>query len=205
VLIEGTQCGNDGLMRRAAGFCAAEKKNLALLCATPDGAELTASFLAKNDVSSCPLVFVFANSREGEIAGGAARALRRCVFVQTAGAEGGEVWLPGDGVPLRYAAAQPPAPVIDETGAGDVFAGAFLALWFLRGERRVSGMPRDAVQEISARAAQAAAAVITAPLCDITAAASLAAYLRPGPVSRILYAATSPTKQNNEKSAIDHV
>jgi sugar/nucleoside kinase (ribokinase family) len=181
ILIEGMQCGNAAFMERAAALCAERKKPLALLCATPYGAERVAAFLGNlartgrflaETPEDEPTVFVFANRREGAIVDGAARVLPNCVYIQTDGAEGGAVRLPkafsaadDGGEFLRFDAARPPALVLDETGAGDVFAGVFLALWFQRG---VSPPSRGEIQNICARAAEAAAAVTTVPLCDVS-------------------------------------
>ncbi|HKT03911.1 MAG TPA: PfkB family carbohydrate kinase [Rugosimonospora sp.] len=51
---------------------------------------------------------------------------RARVVVATAGARGGYVLAEGDGAVRAFAAATPPAPVVDSNGAGDAFATGFL-------------------------------------------------------------------------------
>ena len=70
---------------------------------------------------------------------------RLCVWSE--GAEGGR-YLADDGTAGRWAAAPPPAPIVDTYGAGDVFMAA-LTLELAR------GMQRDEALALAARAAAA--------------------------------------------------
>jgi sugar/nucleoside kinase (ribokinase family) len=173
IFIEGMLCGNAELMERVTFFCARHKTPLALLCATPDGAQKTAALLA--DEFSFD-IFVFANKREGEIAAEKARNANNAVYVETDGKKGGAVWLrcgKKNTRPFRFRAAKPMRPVVDPTGAGDVFAGTFLALWFLNAQKNDPLETLDEkqtaarLQHICRTAVKLAAHVTTVPLCKV--------------------------------------
>jgi sugar/nucleoside kinase (ribokinase family) len=141
------------------------------LCATPFGAEQTALFLQNVQLFS---VFVFANKREGEIV--AQKARGRTVYVETDGERGGAVWLSWhkkNAQPFRFKAARVARAVVDPTGAGDVFAGTFLALWFLSAQKDGFIETLDEKQiklrlkEICRTAAKLAARVTAVPLCKV--------------------------------------
>jgi sugar/nucleoside kinase (ribokinase family) len=173
VLIEGMLCGNAELMERVTLFCARHKTPLALLCATPAGAQKTALFLENAPPCS---IFVFANKREGEIIAEKAQNAHNAVYVETDGKKGGAVWITrGKKSALHFCfkAAKLMRPVVDPTGAGDVFAGTFLALWFLFAQKDGAIDALDKKQtaarltHICRTAAKLSARVTTIPLCKL--------------------------------------
>jgi sugar/nucleoside kinase (ribokinase family) len=163
------QCGNGALMNRVVSFCAREKTPLAILAATSYGAEQTASFLA--EMPALPTLLVFANTSEGIILKCQALNAPHTGYIETDGKKGGIVYLPHTGSDsprcgYTFSAVTPAAPVIDETGAGDIFAGVFLAQWFSQGTS--DSAPAVPLAQICERAAYAAAQVTTVPLCKVS-------------------------------------
>ena len=173
VLIEGMLCDNARLMERVTRFCVRSKTPLALLCATPAGAQKTALFLQNEPPCS---LFVFANKREGEIVAEKAQIAHNAVYVETDGKKGGAVWITRgkkSARPFRFKAVNAQRAAFDPTGAGDVFAGTFLALWFLcaRQEGEVETLDEKQtaarLKRICRTAAALSAHVTTVPLCKL--------------------------------------
>ncbi|MDR3312563.1 MAG: PfkB family carbohydrate kinase, partial [Spirochaetaceae bacterium] len=167
VILEGMASANEHLTRRIYRFCVARKTALALCAATRHGARCAAAFLRRapgfpdNPLGKDFPVYLFANRGEGHILRQEwpeKAPPRDLVYLESAGREGGVLFVGGQS--FSWNASPPPAPMMDETGAGDAFAGAFLTA-------RLGGSP---LQDALETAAKIAATITAHPLCFLVRA-----------------------------------
>jgi sugar/nucleoside kinase (ribokinase family) len=159
VVLEGMLFFNPGLAARVVDFCVDHEKPLAVCAATVDASVAVGHFLAdrrREAKPRLPRLFLCANEREWaqlREAGVEPGFVSDLVCLETKGSRGGILW--ERTAERRWEAEKPAGEVVDESGAGDVFAGAFLAQYLL--ERPVDS--------VLAFAAKLAADVCAVPLC----------------------------------------
>jgi sugar/nucleoside kinase (ribokinase family) len=155
ILLEGMLFSKENLVAAVLDFCVTHDKPLAIACATPFGADQVGRVLSSRK-TPVPRLFLFAN--EAEWARLRARKIEPGIFpnmvcLETRGDQGGSLW---EGrTETRWRPAEIPGPLVDESGAGDVFAGAFLTQY-------LAHQNADAL----VLAARLAAAVCAVPLCQ---------------------------------------
>jgi sugar/nucleoside kinase (ribokinase family) len=160
ILLEGMLFSHDkgDLANTVLDFCVTNDKPLAIACATPFGADKVGLVLAERS-KPLPRLFLFAN--EAEWARLRARKIEPGIFphmvcLETRGEKGGSLW---EGrAETRWQPARIPGKPVDESGAGDVFAGVFLTRYPAQETRKAA---------VLANAAKLAAAVCAVPLCQV--------------------------------------
>lgn len=170
LLAEGMETDNEGLWRAVLRTLRESGTPLAILCGTKTGAERTAAFIARISAGSgnFPPLIVFANDSEARILEKSGVDIARvslggAAFVITHGCGGSSAYLRGKRI---TAAAVPAAKPLDATGAGDVFAGAFLHSLGSLKNKKPPFFPVEAAGKALEHGAAQAAKILSVPLCD---------------------------------------
>ena len=178
VLVEGMELEKQWFCHQ---LCSAQLP-LVLACGTPFGSKMTAHFL-QNEVlqeyilqehamqeKSCPVKLVLANDLEARILEAATidfaewSSKYHILFVITHGGGGSSCYFHGERlfVPAIEVA---PEQIVDATGAGDVFAGAFLSKL---AEQLISDqLTAEKIMAAMEYASKTASKIIQVPLCQL--------------------------------------
>ena len=163
VLVEGMELEKQWFCHQ---LCSAQLP-LVLACGTPFGAKMMSRFLQENP---CPVKLVLANDLEARILESATidfvewSSKYHILFVITHGCGGSSCYFHGERI-FVPAIEIAPEQIVDATGAGDVFAGAFLSQL---AEQLISDqLTTEKIMAAMESASKTASKIIQVPLCQL--------------------------------------
>ena len=171
-VIEGMQLGNPALDALLQEEVLQKEKYLAIACGTPWGAKATAHFIQHYCIGTRAQKYklmVFCNDAEGRTMEEAGINFFRLtenpmwLFVVTHDCGGSSTYYNQNH--FFQEAATPTAPIVDPTGAGDVFAGTCLAYWassITASENLAAPLITEGLREASVIASR----ILQYPLCQ---------------------------------------
>lgn len=171
-VIEGMQLGNPALDALLQEEVLQKEKYLAIACGTPWGAKAAAHFIQQYCIGTMAQKYklmVFCNDAEGRTMEEAGINFFRLtenpmwLFVVTHDCGGSSTYYNQNH--FFQEAATPTAPIVDPTGAGDVFAGTCLACWarnIATSEPLTASHITNALREASYKASR----ILQYPLCQ---------------------------------------